>query len=217
MISVILTILLVVLMIIQACLEYFSPFLWVLLFILTVLITIKVVKQCKIYGTKNVFHMKSKNKKVEMEDYVYMMLDKLEGAHCIHKSGNCIFYLDKSGISIFTCFSKKGMITGDPKDEVLICSFGKRHQKITNPLLSIKDKIELVSHLNINVNSYLVVDNHCQFLLERNEVKVLFLKNVYYSIIKQHHEKKYTDEQFLIYKEQFEKLMSNNVNKIRIA
>ena len=217
MISVILTILLVVFMIIQICWERLSPFFWIFLFLLTVSITVKVIKQCKKYGTKNVFRMKLKTKPIHMEDYVYMMLEKQDEPHSIQKLENSIFYLDKSDISIFTCFSEKGMITGNSKDEFLLCSSGKHQEKVKNPLLSIAEKVEMVSHMDVYINSYLIVDNHCQFLVDRNEINVLFLKNVYYSMMKQHREKKYTEEQFLIYKKQLEKLMSNNVNKNGIA
>lgn len=198
------------LLVLQALFEWVWPFALFLILILVLLIAIKVRKQCVYFGKENVFRMTYTGKKIDIEDYVFMMLMQVPKKHFIEKFGHFIIYFCESGIYLFVCFKEKGIVTGSIEDEILTCSRGKSKVFIYNPLSSfMRQKRDLETYLDCSISPYLVVENHCQFLVKENMIPFIFLKNVYYDFLKKK-EKLYTDEQLVMYHQKIVQYVKEN-------
>ena len=192
------------------------PVLLFILFLFMYAFVHKIRKQCKKYGTKNVFRMSYHGKQIDMNDYVYMMLDQNTSDHVIQKWEDKILILNESGIYLFTCLHGKGTITGKLEDERFLCRSGKNEKRIMNPLIDLsKQREQLEKILGCPITAYLVIENHSAFLVE-SKIEVVRLKDVYTTMIKPH-EKRYTKEQIIAYRQLIEEWMSNNVNNSVIA
>lgn len=211
------TFLAVLIVVIQECFQQLLPITFPVLFVFLMVFVHKVRKQCKEYGIKNVFRMFYHGKPIEMNNYVYMMLNQTINYHIIKKWEDGILFLSESGIYIFTCLHGKGFITGNAKDKKWLCCSGKNEIEIESPLHMLqKQKEQLETVLGCSITIYLVIENHSQFLVEENKMKTILLKDVYNSMIKLH-EKRYTKEQIQAYSQVIDELMSNNVNNSVIA
>lgn len=217
MITFLFTFFVVFLVVIQICFQKLAPIIIPIFIIFIICFIKKVKKQCEMYGTKNVFRISYTGKKIEMLDYVDMMLHQIPKDRFVYKYHYFIIFLNHSGLFLFQCFDKKGIVTGNFDDAMLTCTSGKNEVHTSNPLISLtKMSKKLEERLQIPVTSYLVVDNHCQFFVDGNNIKTIFLKNVYYDMI-QKREKNYGKEQLDQYGEQLQNLLSNSVNNSRIT
>ncbi len=193
------------------------PFLLFILLLLIVPFIYKVRRQCKQYGVKNVFRMSYHGKSIEMNDYIYMMLNQNKDYHIIKQWEDKFLVLTEDGIYLFTWLYGRGIITGNVKDELLFLGSGKHKIQITNPLnqfQNLQEQLETI--IDCSITAYLVIENHSQFLVPENKIETIWLKDVYNTMMKPK-KKQYTIEQLLVYSQVVDKWLSNNVNNSVIA
>lgn len=197
-------VILIVIFLIIVCFHQFSFIMIPILFLFLLAFILKVYKQCKRYGIKKVFRMSYSKKKVDMLDYIDMMLNEIPRVHAIKRWNSFLIYIDYSNIYIFCSFYNKGTVLGNEMDDMLTCGSGRNKLYVKNPLIDFNNQIDyLENYFGENIQAYLVVPNRCQFLIKNNKIKILFLKDLYYEMIR-HREKRYAKEQFLTLKEKLD-------------
>lgn len=201
----------VVIVILQVVWGRISFFVYPLLLFLFVLTGIRIIKECKKYGTKNVFSAFNKPNKITNFDYITMMLGRLDGHIHILEEGTTILFIHTSGLYYFHYFNADGVITQISGQENFYQKNGNQQGVVFNFLPSMEEKIKLLEEkYQKQIKPYIVTNNSCSFHISTPEsFKVVHLIHIYYQMVQECKKQIYTQEEV--------EQMSNNVKNDRIA